>query len=78
MTAAKSVLEAARRARLVGGVNELAGAAVRNLSDSAKQIEEDRRLLKERRQEQEVALGKLNGERQVGARPLLGLRGRGA
>ena len=60
----ENVLGAARRARLVGGVNELAGAAVRNLNDSAKQIDEDRRLLKERRQEQEVALGKLNGERQ--------------
>ena len=61
------VLEAARRARLVGGVNELAGAAVRNLSDSTKQIEEDRRRLKEKRHEQEVALGKLNGERQAAA-----------
>ena len=46
-------------------MSELAGAAVRNLSDSAKQIEEDRRLLKDRRREQEVALGKLNRERQL-------------
>jgi murein DD-endopeptidase MepM/ murein hydrolase activator NlpD len=61
----ENVLEAARRARLVGGVNELAGAAVRNLNDSAKQIQEDRRLLRERRHEQEMALGKLNGERQA-------------
>ena len=61
----ENVLQAARRARLIGGVNELAGAAVRNLGDSAKQIEEDRRRLKDRRREQEVALGKLNGERQL-------------
>jgi murein DD-endopeptidase MepM/ murein hydrolase activator NlpD len=59
------VLEAARRARLVGGVNELAGAAVRNLGDSAKQIDEDRRKLRDKRAEQETALGELNGERQA-------------
>ena len=59
------VLQGARRAKLVKGVSELAGAAVRNLSDSAKHIEEDRRLLKDRRREQEVALGKLNRERQM-------------
>ena len=59
------VLEAARRARLVGGVNGLAGAAVRNLSDSTKQIEEDRHRLKQKRQEQEAALGQLNQERQA-------------
>jgi murein DD-endopeptidase MepM/ murein hydrolase activator NlpD len=61
------VLEAGRRARLIGGVNELAGAAVRNLSDSTKQIEEDRRRLRQKRQEQEAALGQLNGERQAAA-----------
>ncbi|HEV7865074.1 MAG TPA: peptidoglycan DD-metalloendopeptidase family protein [Acidimicrobiia bacterium] len=61
------VLDAARRARLVGGVNELAGAAARNLGDSAKQIAEDRRRLKDRRQEQQVALSQLNGERQAAA-----------
>ena len=59
------LLEAARRVRLVGGVNELAGAAVRNLSDSTKQILEDRRQLKEKRQEQEVALAELDGERKA-------------
>jgi murein DD-endopeptidase MepM/ murein hydrolase activator NlpD len=59
------VLQGARRAKLVKGVSELAGAAVRNLSDSTKHIEEDRRLLKDRRREQEVALGKLNRERQM-------------
>jgi peptidoglycan LD-endopeptidase LytH len=61
----ENVLQAARRARLIGGVNELAGAAVRNLGDSARQIEEDRRRLKDRRHEQAVALGQLNGERQM-------------
>jgi len=61
------VLDAARRARLIGGVNELAGAAVRNLSDSTKQIDEDRRRLKQKRQEQEAALGKLDGDRQAAA-----------
>ena len=59
------VLQGARRAKLVKGVSELAGAAVRNLSDSTKHIEEDRRLLRDRRREQEVALGKLNRERQM-------------
>jgi murein DD-endopeptidase MepM/ murein hydrolase activator NlpD len=57
------ILDAARRARLVGGVNELAGAAVRNLNDSTKQIDEDRRRLKDKRREQEVALAQLDGER---------------
>ena len=61
------VLEAARRARLIGGVNELAGAAVRNLSDSTKQIDEDRRRLRQKRQEQEVALAQLDSERQAAA-----------
>ena len=59
------VLAAARRAKLVNGVGELAGAAVRNLADSAEQIAEDRRLLKDRRREQEVVLGSLNRERQM-------------
>ena len=63
----EGVLEGARRARLIGGVNELAGAAVRNLNDSAKQIEAEHRSLKDRRHEQEVALGKLNGERKAAA-----------
>ena len=61
------LLEAARRARLVGGVNVLASAAVRNLSDSTKQVLEDRRRLKDKRQEQEVALRKLDSERQAAA-----------
>ena len=61
----EEVLGVARRAKLVNGVSELAGAAVRNLADSAEQIAEDRRLLKERRREQEVVLGSLNRERQM-------------
>ena len=61
------VLDAARRARLIGGVNELAGSAVRNLSDSTKQIDEDRRHLRQKRQEQEAALAQLNGERLAAA-----------
>jgi murein DD-endopeptidase MepM/ murein hydrolase activator NlpD len=61
------VLDAARRARLIGGVNELAGAAVRNLNDSTKQIDEDRRRLRQKRQEQESALGRLDGERLAAA-----------
>jgi murein DD-endopeptidase MepM/ murein hydrolase activator NlpD len=63
----EEVLQSARRAKLTGGVNQLAGAAVRNLADSARQIEEDRRHLKDRRHEQDVALGKLNNERQLAA-----------
>ncbi|HEV8628467.1 MAG TPA: peptidoglycan DD-metalloendopeptidase family protein [Acidimicrobiia bacterium] len=59
------VLDAARRARLIGGVSELASAAVRNLSDSTKEIVEDRRRLRQKRQEQGEALGKLDGERQA-------------
>ncbi|HET9769240.1 MAG TPA: hypothetical protein VFS16_00020, partial [Acidimicrobiia bacterium] len=59
------VLSVARRTKLVTGVSELAGAVVRNLADSAEQIAEDRRILKERRKEQEVVLGQLNRERQM-------------
>ncbi|MDQ1496912.1 MAG: hypothetical protein QOI86_252 [Actinomycetota bacterium] len=61
----EGVLQAVRRARLIGGVSQLAGAASRNLGDSAKQIEEDQRRLKDRRHEQEVALGQLNEQRQM-------------
>lgn len=61
------LLEAARRARLVGGVNVLASAAVRNLSDSTKQVVEDRRRLKDKRAEQEAALRTLDNERQAAA-----------
>ena len=60
-----NILESGRRARLIGGVNQLASAAVRDLNDSARQIDEDRRHLKDRRHEQEVALAQLNGERQL-------------
>lgn len=63
----EEVLEAARRARLIGGVNQLASAAVRNLGDSARQIDEDRRRLRDKRQEQQMVLGKLHGERQEAA-----------
>ena len=59
----EQVLEAARRARLIGDVNELAASAVRNLDDSTRQIEEDRRRLREKRKEQEVALAQLDSER---------------
>ena len=61
----EQVLEAARRARLIGGVNQLAAAAVRNLGDSVKQIDEDRRRLRDRRKEQESALAVLDGDRQA-------------
>jgi murein DD-endopeptidase MepM/ murein hydrolase activator NlpD len=61
----EQVLEAARRARLIGDINKLAAAAVRNLGDSTKQIIEDRKRLREKRQEQEVALAQLDGERQT-------------
>ncbi|HVW33460.1 MAG TPA: peptidoglycan DD-metalloendopeptidase family protein [Acidimicrobiia bacterium] len=63
----ENIIDAGRRARLVGGVNQLAAAAVRNLNDSARQIDEDRRRLKDRRHEQEAALAQLNGERQQAA-----------
>lgn len=63
----EQVLEAARRARLIGDVNELAAAAVRNLGDSTKQIQEDRRRLREKRQEQETALAVLDGDRKEAA-----------
>jgi murein DD-endopeptidase MepM/ murein hydrolase activator NlpD len=59
------VLEAARRVRLIGGVNELAAAAVRNLDDATKQIDEDRRRLRDKRREQGTALAQLDGERQA-------------
>jgi len=61
----EQMLEAARRARLIGDVNELAAAAVRNLDDSTKQIEEDRKRLRDKRREQETALAQLDGERQA-------------
>jgi len=62
-----TALEAARRARLVGNVSQLAGAAIRDLADSSRQIAEDRQRLKDRRKEQEAALAALDGERRADA-----------
>jgi murein DD-endopeptidase MepM/ murein hydrolase activator NlpD len=58
-------LEGAHRARLVGNVSQLAGAAVRDLADSARQIDEDRRRLRDKGHEQEVALAQLDRERRA-------------
>ena len=63
----EDALDAGRRARLVGNVSDLAGAAVRDLSDSVRQVEEDRRALIDKRQEQEVAVGLLDGDRRAAA-----------
>src|SRR5205085_8699635 len=60
-----NALEAARRARLVGNVSQLAGAAMRDLADSSRQIVEDRQRLKDKRQEQEAALAGLDGVRRA-------------
>ena len=61
----EQVLEAARRARLIGGVNQLAASAVKNLDDATKQIDEDRRRLRDKRKEHESALAALDGDRQA-------------
>ena len=63
----ENALEAARRARLVGNVSGLAGAAIRDLADSSRQIDEDRRRLKDMHQEREAALAQLDGERRAAA-----------
>jgi murein DD-endopeptidase MepM/ murein hydrolase activator NlpD len=63
----EGALEGARRARLVGSVSDLAGAAMRDLADASRQIAEDRRLLGETRHEQETALAELNRQRQAAA-----------
>ena len=60
-----NALEVARRARLVGNVSQLAGAAIRDLADSSRQIVEDRQRLKDKRQEQEAALAGLDGVRRA-------------
>ena len=62
-----NALEAARRARLVGNVSQLAGAAMRDLADSSRQIDEDRGRLKDKRREQETALAQLDGQRRADA-----------
>jgi len=62
-----NALEGAHRARLVGNVSQLAGAALRDLGDSARQIDEDRRRLRDKRHEQDVALGQLDSERRAAA-----------
>jgi murein DD-endopeptidase MepM/ murein hydrolase activator NlpD len=62
-----NALEGARRVRIVGNVSELASAAIRDLADSARQIEEDRRRLGDKRHEQGVALGQLDNERRAAA-----------
>jgi murein DD-endopeptidase MepM/ murein hydrolase activator NlpD len=61
----EDTLDAARRARLVGNVSDLAGDAIRDLADSTRQIEDDRRRLQDKRHEQEVALDQLDSERRA-------------
>ncbi|HMC05547.1 MAG TPA: peptidoglycan DD-metalloendopeptidase family protein, partial [Actinomycetota bacterium] len=61
----EDTLDAARRARLVGNVSDLVGAAIRDLADSTQQTENDRRRLKDKRHEQEMALGQLDSERRA-------------
>src|SRR5207302_2761810 len=63
----EDTLDAARRARLVGNVSDLAGAAIRDLADSTRQIDEDRRRLQDKHHEQEVALRRLDTDRQAAA-----------
>ena len=62
-----NALEAARRARLVGNVSQLAGAAMRDLADSSRQIAEDRRRLEDIRHERQSALGQLDQQRRADA-----------
>ncbi|HEY4409599.1 MAG TPA: peptidoglycan DD-metalloendopeptidase family protein [Acidimicrobiia bacterium] len=62
-----NALEAARRARLVSNVSRLAGAAIRDLADSTRQIAEDRQQLKDKRHEQEAAVAQLDGVRRADA-----------
>jgi murein DD-endopeptidase MepM/ murein hydrolase activator NlpD len=63
----ENVLESARRARLVGNVSQLAGAAMRDLADSSRQIEDDRRRLKDMTHDRQTALAQLDGERRAAA-----------
>ena len=62
-----NALEAARRARLVGNVGQLAGAALRDLADSSRQIAEDRHRLEATHREQQAALGQLDQQRRADA-----------
>jgi murein DD-endopeptidase MepM/ murein hydrolase activator NlpD len=62
-----NAIEAARRARLVGNVSQLAAAAMRNLADSSRQIAEDRRRLDDMLHERRAALGQLDEQRRADA-----------
>ncbi|MGH8976243.1 MAG: hypothetical protein ACRD0C_23890, partial [Acidimicrobiia bacterium] len=58
-------LVTARRTKLIGQVNNLAGDAVEALGEAARQLKAQRRSLDERRRQQDEAVAKLNGERQA-------------
>ena len=60
-----AVLGSARRAKLIGKVNVLAGEAVRTLGDAARQLRTERRTLDGKRRQQDGVVAQLAGERRA-------------
>ena len=59
----EAVFLSAHRAKLMGKVNELAGAALQTLDDAARRLRAQRRSLADRRHGQEQVLAQMGGER---------------
>ncbi len=61
----EAVLGSARRSKLIGQVNQLAGEAVATLGDTARQLRTQRRALDDRRKQQDKVVDQLAGERRA-------------
>lgn len=60
-----ALLGSARRMKLVGEVNELAGVAVQTLDDAARHLRDERRTLDDRRRDQEQVVARIAAERRA-------------
>jgi murein DD-endopeptidase MepM/ murein hydrolase activator NlpD len=60
-----AVLGSARRTKLIGQVNDLAGVAVQTLGEAARQLRTQRRTLDDRRRQQDEVVAQLAGERRA-------------
>ena len=60
-----AALGSARRTKLIGTVNELAGEAVQTLGDAARRLRTQRKTLDDRRRQQDGVVAQLAGERRA-------------
>ena len=61
----RRVLGAARRAKLIAGVNDLAGVAVETLGETARELDAQRDALEARRRQQDAVVAQMSRERRA-------------